>query len=268
VAAVERVPVGRERELELVAELIAQHTDGCSALVFEGEPGIGKTTVLRAAIHQAQASGYRLATCRPAENEASLPFVSLGDLLEPALGTAFARLPPAQRTALETALALVDPTETFGRLAVSRATLAVLRELAAAAPLLIAIDDVQWLDRSTAEVLGFALRRLGDAVVRVVLTRRSGEDAHLIEVAGDLPKTRAALGALSLDELGRLIADRLEVPLTRPRLAAGERQATPARYLPGHGARPHEDRQGARHGQAAHRPHPRLVRLKTIGPAR
>src|SRR6185437_740892 len=142
------IPVGRERELEAAADLIARPEGGCAALVFEGEPGIGKTTVLRAAIDRALASRYRLLFCQPAESEASLPFVSLGDLLEPAMEAALACLPPTQRGALDAALARVEPTGAFGRLAVSRATLGVVRELAREAPVLVAIDDVQWLDRS------------------------------------------------------------------------------------------------------------------------
>jgi len=65
--------------------------------VIEGEPGIGKTTILQAAVDEALANGYRLLSCRPAEREASLPFVSLGDLLEPALDATYASLPPPSR---------------------------------------------------------------------------------------------------------------------------------------------------------------------------
>src|SRR5438270_5948440 len=155
--------VGRERELAAVAALLDAADGGCAALVLEGEAGIGKTTVWLAGIDRAQALGYRVLSCRPAEIEASLPFVSLGDLLEPVLDEGMPGLAPAQRRALETALARVEPTEAFDRLAVSRATLALLRELAGRQPVLLAVDDVQWLDPASAAVVAFATRRLGDA---------------------------------------------------------------------------------------------------------
>ena len=212
------IPVGRERELEMAAELIARRNGASSALIFEGGPGVGKTTVLNAAVASALSSGCRVLSCRPAESEASLPFVALGDLLEPAFEAGFDQLPPAQRNALAVALARVDPTVTFGRLAVSRATLAMLRELARESPVVIAIDDAQWLDRSTAQVLAFAMRRLGEAPVHVLLTQRSGGDADLIALSRDVPKTRLTVGPLTLELLGRLISEHFEITLTRPRL--------------------------------------------------
>jgi DNA-binding CsgD family transcriptional regulator len=213
-----RIPLGRERELAAAADLIARPDGGCAALVLVGEPGIGKTTLLDAAIGDAIRSGYRVLSCRPAESEASLPFVSLSDLLEPAMEAAFANLPPVQRAALDAALMRVEPTGELGRHAVSRATLAVVRELAREAPVLVAIDDVQWLDRSTAEILGFVLRRLGDAPVRILLSVRSGQEDDAIALARSVPGVRLAVGPLSVEQLGRLIVDRVGVPLTRPRV--------------------------------------------------
>src|SRR5690349_17492863 len=120
-----RTPGGRERELAAAAELNGRSAGRVASLMLEGEPRNGKTTLLHAAAEHARTNGYRVLSCHPVETESGLPFVSLGDLLEPALGGALASLPSTQRRALETALARVDPTETFGRLAVSRATLGV-----------------------------------------------------------------------------------------------------------------------------------------------
>src|SRR5437868_3518308 len=115
------MPVGRERELAALDEFLDRPEHGCAVLVLDGAPGIGKTTVLRAGVSRALGRDYRVLSCRPAETEALLAFVSLGDLLEPLLDDAGVRLlPPAQRSALEAALARVAPTETFGQLAVSR----------------------------------------------------------------------------------------------------------------------------------------------------
>src|SRR5205807_103759 len=144
--------------------------------------------------------------------------VSLADLLEPVIDDALAGLPDAQRLALESALARVQPSETFGRLAVSRATFAVLHRIALGGPLVIAIDDVQWLDAPTRAVLEFALRRLTDASIRVLVSRRSGEAHADIATLCGLPLESVSVGPLSVDELHRLIDGRLREPLPRPRL--------------------------------------------------
>src|SRR5947209_19749823 len=101
-------PVGRERELEAILELLNRDRSGSAVLELEGEPGIGKTTVFRAAVSQAAESGYRVLSCRPAESEMSLPFVSLGDLLEPVLDETRSFLPGPQRSALEAALSRLE----------------------------------------------------------------------------------------------------------------------------------------------------------------
>src|SRR5438309_12049174 len=102
-------PVGREPELEAVADLLDRDRGGSEVLELEGEPGIGKTTVFRAAIGMAQETGYRVLSCRPAESETALAFVSLGDLLEPVLEETRSLLPGPQRSALEAALSRVEP---------------------------------------------------------------------------------------------------------------------------------------------------------------
>jgi DNA-binding CsgD family transcriptional regulator len=209
--------VGRERVLAAASQLL-DGTPRARALILEGEAGIGKTAVWRAATERGRACGYRVLVCRTAETEISLPFVSLADLLEPVIDEALVALPAAQRLALESALARVQPTETFGRLAVSRATLAALDNLARAQPLLLAIDDLQWLDAATGAVLEFALRRLGDAPIRLVVTRRSGVDDEQPRVLRGLPVQQLLIGPLSGDQLGRLVHQRFQIDLTRPRL--------------------------------------------------
>jgi DNA-binding CsgD family transcriptional regulator/tetratricopeptide (TPR) repeat protein len=215
----DELPVGREPELEAVADLLDRDRVGSAVLELEGEPGIGKTTVFRTALSRARESGYRVLTCRPAESEMSLAFVSLGDLLEPVFDETRSSLPSPQRSALEAALSRVEPAETFGRVAVSRATLAVLRALGSQAPVLIAVDDFQWLDPSSAAVLSFALRRLVDAPVRLLVTRRSGEGTEAVGPGSDVPVRREVIGPVSVEQLGRLIALRTQTLLPPPRLA-------------------------------------------------
>ena len=151
---------------------------GATALVLEGEAGIGKTTVWEHAVETAREQGFCVLRCQPAETEASLPFVALGDLLEPVLDDVLPVLVPPQRLALETALVLVEPTEPTERVVFARAVLSAVRELSDRAPLLVAIDDVQWLDPATASALEFAVHRAADLPVRVLIARRSDSDGQ------------------------------------------------------------------------------------------
>jgi DNA-binding CsgD family transcriptional regulator/tetratricopeptide (TPR) repeat protein len=213
--------VGRAAELAAIGTVLDPGDSGAAAFVLDGEAGIGKTTVWLAAVEAGRDQGRRVLSCRPAETEASLPFVSLGDLLAPALDDASA-LPPAQRAALETALGRAEPTEGFGQVVVARATLALLQALAAESPLLVAIDDVQWLDASTQAVLEFAVRRVSDLPVHLLLARRSETDAPApLGLARALPAgqlAQARLGPLPPHELDLILRSTLELALSRPRL--------------------------------------------------
>jgi ATP/maltotriose-dependent transcriptional regulator MalT len=237
--------VGRERVLAAASELL-EDAPQARALILEGEAGIGKTTVWRVATERARSVGYRVLACRTAETEISLPFVSLADLLEPVIDEVLVALPAAQRLALESALARVAPTETFGRLAVSRATLAALEHLSRTQPLLLAIDDLQWLDPATQSVLEFAVRRLADAPIRLIVTCRTGLGSEQIRVLDGLPVQPLPIGPLTADQLGQLVLRRFELALARPRLAELHRMTAGnayyaleiARSLAAHGVPP------------------------------
>lgn len=214
--------VGRERELEAIAALLDPGVTGAAALVLEGEPGIGKTTVWERAVEKAREEGYCVLRCQPTESEASLPFVALGDLLEPVLDDVLPVLVPPQRLALETALARVQPTEPPERLVFSRAVLSSVRELSKRAPLLVAIDDVQWLDPATANALEFTAHRAAELPVRVLITRRSdGDGPPPLGMERGLGPARVQslrAGPLLRDELGSLLRSRLGLQLSRGRL--------------------------------------------------
>src|SRR5215831_7562355 len=121
---------GRERELRAVEKLLADRAPCARALLIDGEAGLGKTTVWLAGIERAEQDGYRVLRCRPAETEEGLPFVALGDLVEPVLDDTLDGVAAPQRAALEAALLRVQPDGGFGRLAVSRAGLSVLTDVA------------------------------------------------------------------------------------------------------------------------------------------
>ena len=168
--------VGREDELARLRQLF--EPGGPTCVVIEGEAGIGKTTLWRAGVEEAR-ERWDVLAARPAEGEASLPFSALGDLLEPLLDAEADDLTMAEREALEPALQPARSAEPASRLAVSRAVIALLRRAAARNPLLIAVDDVQWLDPPTAEVLEFAFRRLSESPVCMLVARRSDGEAPL-----------------------------------------------------------------------------------------
>jgi DNA-binding CsgD family transcriptional regulator len=213
--------VGREAELKALAGLIDEPTDGPRVLLLEGEAGIGKTTLWRWGVDRARDRRHVVLSCRPAETEVALPFAALGDVLEPNLDEILAELTAPQRVALEIALARVEPTERLGRLAVGRAALAAIREFATRRPLVLAIDDAQWLDPSTADALEFVVRRLDELPVRILITRRRQEDPVPLALDRALrPEalTRLPLDSFSIGELDGLLRTRLDIVLERPRL--------------------------------------------------
>jgi DNA-binding CsgD family transcriptional regulator len=194
--------LGRGTELQRIEALLA----GGDALVLTGDAGVGKTTLWDAGVALARERGLRVLAARPAEAEAALPFAALGDLLESVLDAV--ELPRPQRAALDQALQRTDVDAPADRLAVARASLALLRALAG--PLLVAVDDAQWLDAPTERVLAFALRRL--AGVRVLIACRTPVTLDLEAVE------HLRVEPLAAAELGALLHDRLGLDVPRPRL--------------------------------------------------
>jgi DNA-binding CsgD family transcriptional regulator len=209
-------PVGRDAELESMREFLTRRT--AAALLVEGEVGMGKTTLIRSAAADATERGWRVLECRPAAAEAQLPFAALADALGDAVDEVIPALPAPQRTALLGALRRIDAD--VDRLALSSGTLGVLRALAERGPVILAIDDAQWLDAPSANALAFALRRLTDEPVVVVASRRHGEalppalEAALTTIGVE----RLPVHPLSLGAIGRIIRSRLGLSLHRPAL--------------------------------------------------
>ena len=213
--------VGRDEELSLVAAFLEAPAQLPAALLLEGEAGIGKSTVWRHGVELARANGFRVLETRPSESETALSFAGLGDLLGEAAYEVLPELPPPQARALEIALLLRDPGGAPpDQRGISTAFLGALRVLARRRSLLVAVDDVQWLDAPSLAVLEYAARRLRDEPVALLLTRRLvGDDAPLtLERALGERLSRVAIGPLSLGSLHRLLRERLEVPLPRPLL--------------------------------------------------
>jgi predicted ATPase len=152
--------IGRDEEIREISSFLESIGRLPSALVLEGEPGIGKTTLWRRAVAEAHERGYRILSCSPAETEAELAYAAVADLLDGALDAVERELPPPQRRALRIALLLEDAGEAEpDRCAIAVALLGALRRLAVRSPVLVAIDDVQWVDASS----NAALRRAAPA---------------------------------------------------------------------------------------------------------
>ncbi|HMJ35976.1 MAG TPA: AAA family ATPase [Baekduia sp.] len=159
--------VGRRVELQRLAAVVDGRPAGRgAALVVEGPPGVGKSALL-AAIRPA---GGTVLSATGAETEIDLPFAGLAELLHPVLGRLDA-LAPVQRAALRGALALDAPAPVQDRGLVLHAFVALLRAVTQDGPLLLCVDDVQWLDPSSQEAVAFAARRAERLGVAVVVVR-------------------------------------------------------------------------------------------------
>ncbi|MCE6998634.1 AAA family ATPase [Saccharothrix sp. S26] len=211
--------VGREPEVAVAADVLDRARTGTTCLVLSGEAGIGKTALWEHVLRDAERRGYAVLSCRPAQPEARLSYGGLIDLAERVDDELIARLPGPQRTALEVALLRRDAEGGPGDpRAVHVAVLNVVRAMAAAAPVVLAVDDVQWLDEPTATVLEYVVRRLADEHVAVVVSVRSTDGDVPLGLAGrdDLVHLRPA--GLSIGALHRLVRAHLGTPLPRPTL--------------------------------------------------
>ncbi|HEY1566750.1 MAG TPA: AAA family ATPase, partial [Solirubrobacteraceae bacterium] len=213
--------VGRDAELAQVDLFLAQMRAASCALSLEGDAGIGKTTLWQEAIDRAGGAGVLVLACRPAAAEAKLSFSGLSDMLAAVREPDFAALPDLQRNALEVALLRAAPEgPALDARVVATALLTLVRELAGQRPVLLALDDAQWLDGPTMGVVTFAIRRLDSEPVGVLCASRprAAGIGLLDSVEGERVR-RVRVGPLGLGALGEVIADRLGRSLPRPVLA-------------------------------------------------
>jgi DNA-binding CsgD family transcriptional regulator len=205
--------LGRTSEREVLDRLLENVRGGQSAvLVIRGEAGVGKTALLHYCARQA--SGFRVAKIAGVESEMELPFAGLHQLCAPMLDRLDA-LPEPQRAALGVALG-VSSGAAPDRFLVALAALSLLAEVAAERPLLCLVDDAQWLDAASGQVLGFVARRLLAESVAIVFAVRDPTDEHelvgLPELAlGGLPEqdARALLATVLPGRLEERVRDRL-----------------------------------------------------------
>lgn len=229
--------IGRENERAVIDDFLARVPAGPASLDVVGEPGIGKTTLLDELVARARARDILVRITRPSPAEASFSYAALGDLISDLVepdSEIHAALPEPQRWAIDIALL----RETAGDRglevgAVAAAVRSVLVRLAAARPVLLVVDDRQWLDRASEDVLRYTLRRVAGHPIGIAAGRRTvgGDDrptGPLIDpgTAG-IATSQIAVGRLSLAALFRIVQDRFGLTLARrdleriDRLSAG-----------------------------------------------
>jgi DNA-binding CsgD family transcriptional regulator len=213
--------VGREVELASIGDFVSGIPDGASTLVLEGEAGMGKTTLWRFGVETAEGAGVCVLGAQPGESETALSFSGLGDLLDSVLAEAMAPLPAGQRAALARALVLEE--EVGGPRpdahAAGVALLNALRGLASTRCVLVAVDDVQWLDAASAAALAYAARRLKTEHVGLLLSCRTGVDSVLVGELRRVPRCGDVwVGSLEPSALHEVVHEHLGIALPRPLL--------------------------------------------------
>ena len=212
--------LSRPTELHAVADFLAAAQSGPAGLVVEGEAGIGKTTLWFDALERARRLGFRVLSAHVDEAETVLAFAAVGDLFGDLEPSVFDHLPALQRLAVDRALlrAEADTHVTDQRVAAA-AFASVVDTLALDGPVLIAVDDVQWLDPSSRTVLSFGARRFRGAVGILVTERADpGRDTtrSWLRLGQDGEAAKVRLGPLSLGALNTAVTTKLGRALPRP----------------------------------------------------
>ena len=210
--------VGREAEFARIDHFLREARSG-SSIVLIGAPGIGKTTLWEAAVRGAGDRGSCVLAARPGDSAARLPFAGLIDLCDHLDEAELATLPIAQRRALEEAALRAAPAGAPSAVQlVTLALLGVVRALAARRSVVVAIDDLQWLDGPSSDAVAFVARRLEDGRVTFLLARRPGPVGNLEAVLSRAVVERLQVGPLSFGAVRRLLFERLGLTISRQRL--------------------------------------------------
>jgi DNA-binding CsgD family transcriptional regulator/tetratricopeptide (TPR) repeat protein len=213
---------GRSAEARVVEDFLASASTAPSVLVIEGDPGIGKTTLWLSALDRARERGFAVLAAWASATDSVLAYTSLADLLADARLDA-TPLPDPQRLAIDRILlrANTDDQPTDQR-TVAAAFLSTIQILAEASPVLVAVDDLQWLDTASAHAIGFAARR---ATGRVGLLATFRTNSHRdrppswFAPAPPAELTRIRLGPLSVGALHGAVSRRLGRSLSRPQIS-------------------------------------------------
>jgi DNA-binding CsgD family transcriptional regulator len=217
---------GRSSELAAITAFVERARTGGEALLLLGEPGVGKTALLEAAASAAAEADMSVLRAAGVQFEADLAFSGLHQVLFPLLDE-FDRLDAVHRGPLSAALGY-GASPAPDRMLVSAGTLTVLRHAADGRPVLVIVDDVPWIDRATAGVLGFVARRLAGSRIGFLAASRTGEEGFF-ERSG-LPVRE--LASLDSQAAQSLLADHFPAlaPALRQRVLS-EAQGNPLALL-------------------------------------
>lgn len=213
--------ISRDAELSAVDNLLAAVPKGTSVLVLEGDVGIGKSTVWRAGIERARARGFRVLSAHPVASESAPAYSSLAELLADVDSAVLEHLPAPQRLAIDRVLSYADDTGPGAdQRAVAAAVRSVIERLARDNPVLVAIDDIQWLDPPTAAVLASVARRSSGAIGFLATVRAGDGDRTglLLEPSRPERLTRAQVNPMTVGGLHAMISHQLGRSLTRPKM--------------------------------------------------
>jgi DNA-binding CsgD family transcriptional regulator len=168
------VLVGRAEEVAALDGFLADALAEPRALLIDGEPGIGKTTLLHHLLAIAHNRGYAILSCRPTRSEMDLSYAGLVELLGGVEDAVVGALPAPQARVLQVLLRREEPDTALDRLSLGVATVAAVRIVASTRPVLLAVDDAQWLDHPTAKTIAFVVRRLAGTATRIAVVRSEG----------------------------------------------------------------------------------------------
>lgn len=204
-----------------VAHFLDEVPGDPSALVIEGEAGIGKTTLWLVALNQARERGFRILSTRGAEAESMLAHASLADLIGGVDESTLSALPPPQRVALERVLLRSeDDGGVTDQRAVAAGFLTIVKGLSDTAPTLLAVDDLQWLDPATRQILAITARRLPAraAIVATVRTDHGMDAVTWLQLRRPDAISRITVTPMTFGALRALLSERLGRKFSRPAL--------------------------------------------------
>ena len=212
--------VSRPIESRAVADFLTAAAIRPSSLLVEGEAGIGKTTLLLAAAEEAHGRGFRVLSARSAAAESVLAYAVLADLLREVDTTACAELPDVQRLAVDRVLLRADAGDrATDQREVAASFLTVVEWVAEASPVLVVIDDLQWLDTSSQKVIAYAARRFAGRIGLLGAVRTdsgSGDVASWLQMARPDAMVRITVPPFNLGGLHAVVSGRLGRSFRRP----------------------------------------------------